>query len=83
MDIIFRPFSQRFRRLLEGEEGTLPDAAREHIQNLYTDIVTSLLSNYDDGLFQILLQSFGKEQTDFPELQGIILKEISDFAHEC
>lgn len=83
MDINFRLFSERFRRLLEGEEGTLPDAAREHIQNLYTEIeiVTSLLSNYEDDLFQILLQSFGKQQTDCPELQGI-LKDINDFAHE-
>ena len=84
MDINFRLFSERLRRLVEGEEGTLPDAAKEQFQNLYTEIeiVTSLLSNYENDMFQILFQSLGgEEEFDFSELQGI-LKEMKDFVHE-
>ena len=55
MDINLGLFSERLRRVLAAEEFTVPDAAEQPIQNLYTEteIVASWLrdSGYNTAWF--------------------------------
>ncbi|KAH9669544.1 Disease resistance protein RPP13 [Citrus sinensis] len=85
MDINLGLFSERLRRLLAGEEGTLPDAAKEGIQNLHTEIevVTSWLRDYDYDLAWLLMQigAAAEDQIHSTDLKAI-MKEINRFAYE-
>ncbi|KAH9718135.1 Disease resistance protein RPP13 [Citrus sinensis] len=85
MDINLGLFSERLRRLLAGEEGTLPDAAKEEIQNLHTEIevVTSWLRDYDYDLAWLLMQigAAAEDQIHSTDLKAI-MKEINRFAYE-
>ena len=58
MDINFRLFSERLGRVLAGEEVTLPDAAKQPIQNLHAEveIVTSWLCEFEDDISCLLMQ---------------------------
>ncbi|KAH9803599.1 putative disease resistance RPP8-like protein 2 [Citrus sinensis] len=84
MDIQFRLFSERLRRLLSGEEVTLPDAAKQLAQNLHTEIeiVTSLLRDYEceiaGHLVNIIVE---EEESNSPDLHAI-MEEINSFAYE-
>ncbi|KAK9209677.1 hypothetical protein WN944_002045 [Citrus x changshan-huyou] len=84
MDIQFRLFSERLRRLLSGEEVTLPDAAKQLAQNLHTEIeiVTSLLRDYEceiaGHLVNIIVE---EEENNSPDLHAI-MEEINSFAYE-
>ncbi|KDO38147.1 hypothetical protein CISIN_1g038944mg [Citrus sinensis] len=83
MDISFRLFSERLRRVLAGEEVTLPDAAKLPIQNLHaeTEIVTSWLSEFQDDISCLLLQKMGHREIKNPDLTTV-MDEINCFTYE-
>ena len=82
MDINFRLFSERLGRVLAGEEVTLPDAAKQPIQNLHAEveIVTSLLSEFEDDISCLLMQKIGEVEIDNPDL-GTVMDEINCFTY--
>ncbi|KAH9802501.1 NB-ARC domain containing protein expressed [Citrus sinensis] len=84
MDINFRLFSERLGRVLAGEEVTLPDAAKQPIQNLHAEveIVTSWLSEFEDDISCLLMQKIGELEIDNPDL-GTVMDEINCFTYEC
>ncbi|KAK9209153.1 hypothetical protein WN944_001517 [Citrus x changshan-huyou] len=83
MDINFRLFSERLGRVLAGEEVTLPDAAKQPIQNLHAEveIVTSWLSEFEDDISCLLMQKIGEVEIDNPDL-GTVMDEINCFTYE-
>ncbi|GAY68471.1 hypothetical protein CUMW_264400 [Citrus unshiu] len=70
MGITFRLFSERLRRVLASQEVTLPDAAKEPIQNLHAEveIVTPWLRDYEYDMSWLLLQKIGEDEVDNPDL---------------
>ncbi|KAK9212213.1 hypothetical protein WN943_001595 [Citrus x changshan-huyou] len=82
MDINFRLFSERLRRVLASKEVTLPDAAKQPIQNLLAknEIITSWLRDFEYETSWLLVQKIGKEEIDDPDL-GNIMDEINCFPH--
>ncbi|KAK9209167.1 hypothetical protein WN944_001531 [Citrus x changshan-huyou] len=82
MDINFRLFSERLGRVLAGEEVTLPDAAKQPIQNLHAEveIVTSWLSEFEDDISCLLMQKIGEVEIDNPDL-GTVMDEINCFTY--
>ncbi|KAH9680679.1 NB-ARC domain-containing protein [Citrus sinensis] len=83
MDINFRLFSERLRRVSAGEEVTLPDVAKQPIQNLLAEneIITSCLKDFEYETSWLLVQKIGKEEIDDPDL-GNIIDEINCFTYE-
>ncbi|KDO41694.1 hypothetical protein CISIN_1g003401mg [Citrus sinensis] len=83
MDINFRLFFERLGRVLAGEEVTLPDAAKQPIQNLHaeSEIVTSWLREFEDDISCLLMQKIGEVEIDDPDL-GNIMDEINFFTYE-
>ncbi|KAK9180478.1 hypothetical protein WN943_029687 [Citrus x changshan-huyou] len=83
MDINFRLFSERLRRVSAGEEVTLPDVAKQPIQNLLAEneIITSCLKDFEYETSWLLVQKIGKEEIDDPDL-GNIMDEINCFTYE-
>ena len=79
MDINLGLFSERLRRVLAGEEFTLPDATKQHIQNLYTgtEIVAFWLrdSGYNTAWFmrQVNVEK-GQTLADLEDFKAIIDK---------
>lgn len=83
-DIQLRLFSERLRRLLSGEEVTLPDAAKQLVQNLHTEIetVTFSLRDYECDIAGLLVNIIvDEDETYSPDLQAI-MEEINCFAYE-
>ncbi|KAK9212216.1 hypothetical protein WN943_001598 [Citrus x changshan-huyou] len=83
MDINIRLFSERLRRVLAGEEVTLPDAAKQPIHNFHAEIeiVTSLLRDFEDDISCLLVQKIGDLEIDNPDL-ATVMDEINCFAYE-
>ena len=83
MDINFRLFSERLRRVLAGEEVTLPDAAKQPIQNLHAEveIVTSWLSEFEYETSWLLLEKMGHGGIKIPDL-ATVMDEINCFTYE-
>ncbi|KAH9802533.1 hypothetical protein KPL71_001427 [Citrus sinensis] len=83
MDINIRLFSERLRRVLAGEEVTLPDAAKQPIHNFHAEIeiVTSLLRDFEDDISCLLVQKIGELEIDNPDL-ATVMDEINCFAYE-
>ncbi|KAL9444025.1 hypothetical protein AB3S75_017242 [Citrus x aurantiifolia] len=83
MDINFRLFSERLRRVLVGEEVMLPDAVKQPIYNLNAEveIVTSWLREFEDDISLLLLQKIGEVEIDNPDL-GTVMDEINCFTYE-
>ncbi|KAH9802534.1 hypothetical protein KPL71_001427 [Citrus sinensis] len=81
MDINIRLFSERLRRVLAGEEVTLPDAAKQPIHNFHAEIeiVTSLLRDFEDDISCLLVQKIGELEIDNPDL-ATVMDEINCFA---
>jgi len=83
MDINFRLFSERLRRVLAGEEVTLPDAAKQPIHNLHAEveIVTSWLSEFEDDISCLRMQKMGHREIENPNL-ATVMDEINCFTYE-
>ncbi|KAK9209154.1 hypothetical protein WN944_001518 [Citrus x changshan-huyou] len=83
MDINFRLFSERLRRVLADEEVTLPDAAKLPIQNLLAEveIVTSWLRDFEYETSWLLMQQIGEVEIDNPDL-ATVMDEIICFTCE-
>ncbi|GAY64128.1 hypothetical protein CUMW_231190, partial [Citrus unshiu] len=83
MHINFRLFSERLRRVLAGEEVTLPDAAKQPIQNLHAEveIVTSWLSEFEDDISLLLFEKMAEEESHDPDL-ATVMDEINWFTYE-
>ncbi|KAH9802509.1 NB-ARC domain-containing protein [Citrus sinensis] len=83
MDINFRLFSERLRRVLAGEEVALPDAAKQPIQNLHAEIevVTSWLRDFEYDMSWLLLQKIAEDENDNPDLRTV-MDEINCFTYE-
>ena len=56
--------------MLASQEVTLPDAAKEPIQNLHAEveIVTPWLRDYEYDMSWLLLQKIGEDEVDNPDL---------------
>ncbi|KAH9802498.1 NB-ARC domain-containing protein [Citrus sinensis] len=83
MDINFKLFSERLRRVLAGEEVTLPDAAKQPIHNLHTEveIVTSWLSEFEDDISCLLFEKMAEEEIENLDL-ATVMDEINCFTCE-
>ncbi|GAY44290.1 hypothetical protein CUMW_081060 [Citrus unshiu] len=84
MDVHLGLLSERLKRLLAGEEGTLPVAAKEHIQKLQSGIESisySLQADYKVDLTRLLLQIDAEDDISLSNLE-LILREIKYLVHE-
>ncbi|KAH9680665.1 hypothetical protein KPL71_026636 [Citrus sinensis] len=83
MDISFRLFSERLRRVLAGEEVMLSDTAKQPIHNLNAEveIVTSWLREFEDDISCLLFHKIAEEEIDDPDF-GTIMDEINCFTYE-
>ncbi|XP_052287169.1 disease susceptibility protein LOV1-like isoform X2 [Citrus sinensis] len=84
MDVHLGLLSERLKRLLAGEEGTLPVAAKEHIQKLQSGIESisySLQADYKVDLTRLLLQIDAEADISLSNLE-LILREIKYLVHE-
>ncbi|KAK9209160.1 hypothetical protein WN944_001524 [Citrus x changshan-huyou] len=83
MDIKFRLFSERLRRVLAGEEVKLPDAAKQPVQNLHAEIeiVTSWLSEFECETSCLLREKLGHGEIENPDL-ATVMDEINCFTYE-
>ncbi|XP_024955751.2 probable disease resistance protein At1g58390 isoform X1 [Citrus sinensis] len=83
MDISFRLFSERLRRVLAGEEVMLSDAAKQPIHNLNAEveIVTSWLREFEYDISCLLFQKIAEEEIDDPDL-ATVMHKINCFTYE-
>ena len=85
MDINLGLFSERLRRVLAGEEFTLPDAAKQPIQNLYTktEIVASWLRDCGYNTAWFMWQVNAEEGQTLAELEDFkaIIDKIRCFSY--
>lgn len=83
MDVNIGLLSERLRRLLVGEEGTLRDAAKERIQNLQTEIeiVSLLLRDHVSRFTWILFINQAGQGSVCSDIVAI-MKEINDFVRK-
>lgn len=87
MDIHLGVCLERLRRLLVGDEVTLPDATKQVIQNLHIviQIITSWMIDYEFSTGSLLMQIITGDpnnQTHFADLVQAIIQEINYFAYE-
>lgn len=69
MNINLLLFSERFKRVLAGEEGLLRDSTKPCFQNILSEVetITALLRNYEGDMTWILIQLLTEEDVNRPD----------------
>lgn len=83
MNVNLLLFSERFKRVLAGEEGLLRDSTKPCFQNILSEVetITALLRNYEGDMTWILIQLLNEEDVNRPDL-SVTLRNIIHSAIE-
>lgn len=83
MNVNLMLFSERFKRVLAGEEGLLRDSTKPCFQNILSEVetITALLRNYEGDMTWILIQLLNEEDVNRPDL-SVTLRNIIHSAIE-